>query len=327
MTRYFLVSHDGTILLRDYDGKPADDGAGPARVWVSTIRARCARGRGRTVRAVHAAATSAQAGPWAAVYLQDVHKGLDPTCSRARSSRSRWCRRLRRALINSPGIQQPAFGYQRVLVSCGATYVPKKVWGFADVERRRLGLLPGPGQAADLLPGAGRRGPRGPADAELHPPDARRGAGLRRLPRAADATPQPSSPPRRAGASRRTRNRRSGACRASATRAIVQPVLDKHCVECHSPLKKDGKVDLTGDRTDYFNVAYETLARAKPGPHRQPVRELDPDLQRPGMEHPGDHAEVLGLAGQQAGRVDPAGHPDEKGKPRVNIDDAAGGGS
>ena len=69
------------------------------------------------------------------------------------------------------------------------------------------------------------------------------------------------------------------------------------------PLTKDGGIDLSGDRTDYFNVSYEMLARREPGPDRQPVRELDPDLQRPGMEHPGDHAEVLGLAGQQAGRA------------------------
>jgi hypothetical protein len=39
---------------------------------------------------------------------------------------------------------------------------------------------------------------------------------------------------------------------------VVQPVLDRHCVRCHDDRSK---LDLSGDRTDYFNVAYENLAR------------------------------------------------------------------
>ncbi|MFH1266017.1 MAG: hypothetical protein ABIK89_09830, partial [Planctomycetota bacterium] len=39
----------------------------------------------------------------------------------------------------------------------------------------------------------------------------------------------------------------------------VQPVLDKHCVECHSGAKLEGGVDLAGDYTSLFNVAFETL--------------------------------------------------------------------
>jgi len=39
---------------------------------------------------------------------------------------------------------------------------------------------------------------------------------------------------------------------------VVQPVLDRHCVECHDERLQP---DLSGDRTDYFSVAYENLAR------------------------------------------------------------------
>jgi hypothetical protein len=42
---------------------------------------------------------------------------------------------------------------------------------------------------------------------------------------------------------------------------IVQPVLNQHCVKCHSGDTPKAKLDLCGDRTDYFNVAYEHLAR------------------------------------------------------------------
>ncbi len=39
----------------------------------------------------------------------------------------------------------------------------------------------------------------------------------------------------------------------------VQPILDKHCVECHNPDRRDGKVDLTGDRTAMYSIAYWTM--------------------------------------------------------------------
>jgi hypothetical protein len=39
----------------------------------------------------------------------------------------------------------------------------------------------------------------------------------------------------------------------------VQPVLDKHCVRCHSPEKPDGNVVLSGDRGPMFSLSYYTL--------------------------------------------------------------------
>ncbi len=39
----------------------------------------------------------------------------------------------------------------------------------------------------------------------------------------------------------------------------VQPVLDKHCAECHTGPKPKGGIDLSSDYTSLFNVAYETL--------------------------------------------------------------------
>jgi hypothetical protein len=42
---------------------------------------------------------------------------------------------------------------------------------------------------------------------------------------------------------------------------IVQPVLDKHCSGCHNARKAPNGVDLSGDKTDFFNVSYEILAR------------------------------------------------------------------
>jgi len=40
---------------------------------------------------------------------------------------------------------------------------------------------------------------------------------------------------------------------------VVQPVLDKYCVECHSGGNPDGGYDLSGDKTRLFNMAYDNL--------------------------------------------------------------------
>jgi hypothetical protein len=45
--------------------------------------------------------------------------------------------------------------------------------------------------------------------------------------------------------------------------AQVQPVLDRYCVDCHSGPKPDGLVDLSGDKTRFFNMAYDTLTESR----------------------------------------------------------------
>jgi len=41
----------------------------------------------------------------------------------------------------------------------------------------------------------------------------------------------------------------------------IQPILDKHCVECHNPDKFAGRVDLSGDHLPQFSVSYHTIRR------------------------------------------------------------------
>ncbi len=43
----------------------------------------------------------------------------------------------------------------------------------------------------------------------------------------------------------------------------VQPVLDKYCVSCHSGREPDGALDLSDDKTRYFNMAYEQMLAKK----------------------------------------------------------------
>ncbi len=40
---------------------------------------------------------------------------------------------------------------------------------------------------------------------------------------------------------------------------VVQPVLDKYCIKCHSGPTPKGAMDLSGDKTHYFSMAYDML--------------------------------------------------------------------
>ena len=40
---------------------------------------------------------------------------------------------------------------------------------------------------------------------------------------------------------------------------VVQPVWDKHCVECHAGPTPEGGVDLSGDKTRFFNMSFDNL--------------------------------------------------------------------
>ena len=41
----------------------------------------------------------------------------------------------------------------------------------------------------------------------------------------------------------------------------VQPILDRHCVRCHNPDRRDGGVDLCGDHTPLFSQSYWAMLR------------------------------------------------------------------
>lgn len=100
--------------------------------------------------------------------------------------------------------------------------------------------------------------------------------------------------------------------------AVVQPVLDQHCVRCHDALPMGGDVDLSGDKTDFFNVSYEYLARqGKPG--ENPYTKWIPTFN-------GQEANILQITpkywGSPASRLADlilSGHPGPDGKPRVAL--------
>ena len=324
---YFLVSYDGTLLLRDY-----------ARTEQCVVLA--ARGTGfynpRPLRPRPAPPVRQSTlpeepqGPWAAVYIQDVYNGLEPHVKRGEVKQVAVVQELRRSLISSPGIHRPAFDFQRVLISCGATYVPKKLWGYADVAADGSAYFKVPALQPIYfmaIDAQGRAVQRMRSFTHLMPGETQGCIGCheprsqgpqRSFPIPAVARqPQDLAPP-------------EWGVKGFDYASIVQPVLDKHCVKCHNPVGGTSPsrvppkgIDLTGDRTDFFNVSYEHLARRNQGREGSPyvswiptynghewnIREITP-------KHWGSPASKLA-------DLLLANHPDADGKPRVALDDAA----
>jgi hypothetical protein len=106
---------------------------------------------------------------------------------------------------------------------------------------------------------------------------------------------------------------------------VVQPVLNKHCAKCHSGPTPPAKVDLSDDKTDFFNVSYETLARGRKGNERI---QWDSPYVNWIPTYNGHEANILQITPKAWGSPRSkladlllAGHPDAAGKPRVQLDD------
>ncbi len=41
----------------------------------------------------------------------------------------------------------------------------------------------------------------------------------------------------------------------------IQPILDRHCVACHHPDRREGGIDLCGDHTPKYSTAYWTITK------------------------------------------------------------------
>jgi len=318
---YFLVSHNGNVLVRDYER--TEQAVVLETRGMGFRNARPLRPRPTPpVRSSRVNGGAEDSGPWATVFLQDVYQGLRPHVEPGQVKQIAVVQELARTLINSPGIHKPAFGYQRVLVSCGATYVPKKVWGFADVAPDGSAHFKVPAEQPIYfiaLDAQGRAVQRMRSFTHLMPGEVQGCIGCHeprnqtshaQLPTAALGQPQELKLPEWGV---------RGFCYAS----IVQPVLDKHCVECHHPHDREGGIDLTGDRTDYFNVSYEVLARRNQGRRGSPLVNWIPTYN-------GHESNILEITPKAWGSPQSklaelilSGHPDEEGKPRVAMDEAS----
>jgi len=318
---HFLVSHDGILILRDYAGTEQAVVLGP-KEGIGFYNPRPVRPRPRPpVR--QTTLPEQPDGPWAAVYIQDVYNGLEPHVARGEVKQIAVVQEIRRSLISSPGIHRPAFGFQRVLVSCGATYVPKKLWGYADVAADGSAYFRVPAEQPIYfmaLDAQGRALQRMRSFTHLMPGETQGCIGCHE-PRSEG--PQRSFPLHTIARQPQDLAPPEWGARGFDYASIVQPVLDKHCVKCHTPQSGPKGLDLTGDRTDYFNVSYEHLARKNQGRTGSPYVSWIPTYNG----HEWNIQEITprkwGSPASKLAEIVLANHPDPDGKPRVGLDAAA----
>jgi hypothetical protein len=314
--RYYLVSYDGTILLRDYDCTQQATVLEP-RDGIGFYNARPLRARPRPP--VRGSTLDGDSGRPAmgTLYLQNVYNGLEPHVKRGEVKQIAVVQEVTRALISSPGIHQPLYDFQRMLVSCGATYVPKRVLGFADVAEDGSASFRVPARQPlyfIALDAQGRAVQRMRSFTHLMPGEVQGCIGCHEprqdgprplLPAMLAREPQDLVPP-------------EWGVRGFCYATLVQPVLDKHCVGCHNPHEAVAP-DLSGDRTDCFNVSYETLADLGQGRTGSPYVNWIPtynghewNIQEITPKQWGSHRSKLA-------ELVLAGHPDKDGKPQVRL--------
>jgi hypothetical protein len=356
---HYLVSRDGTILLRDYAGKlsetllapepppaakpPAAKEQRPRPPTLGFYAAQPVRPRPRPRNTRPLNLPGPNANPWADVIINDIRFGLGNAVRPDEIKRVAIVQEMEKDTRSE--VSQRQFGFQFPVVSCGATYAPKRVWGFADVESdgsvRFLApanvpiyFLPldAEGRAVQrmrtfthFMPGEQQSCVGCHENRNYAAADIKRG---RALALAVAKPPQKLRPPS------------WGAADGFSFPKVVQPVLDKHCVGCHSfDAKTEDRVqrpaadlDLSGDRTDYFSVAYENLAR------RGTQAEHGNDV-RGGMAQFGRNpytswiptynnleSNILDIAPKAWGSpksrladIVIGGHPDKHGKPRATL--------
>jgi hypothetical protein len=317
----FVVSKRGAIVLRDYEGTDACELLKPRGLgFYNPVPLRA---HTRPPIVASGLPEHPDAG-WATVFLQDVYNGLEPYVKRGDVKQIAVVQEIEKAQLAS--LDRRAFGFQFPVVSCGATYAPKKVWGYVPVAEDGSAAFKVPAGVPlyfMALDAEGRAVQRMRSFTHFMPGeiqgcvgchDSRQGAPRPGQDRAA-AMYRSTAPPR-------TPTPPEWGLGGFTYARIVQPVLDKHCVPCHSGIAPPKGVDLSGDLTDYFNVSYETLARE----NRRAAKRYTSWI----CTENGNEANILiitprawGSPASEVADLILSGHPDKDGKPRVNMDETS----
>jgi len=288
-------------------------------------------------------------GNWATVFMQDVYNGLEPHVKRGEIKQIAVVQEVEKSTHSpfnnkrpdGPGMRAvPCFGFQFPLVSCGATYAPKKVWGMADVAEDGSAAFRVPSEVPIYflaLDGEGRAVQRMRTFTHLMPGEVQGCVGCH-----ADRnslTPRAETPFAKRIAPQELHRPAWGVKGFSYTE-VVQGVFDRHCVACHNEREQPGNVDLTGDMTDFFNVSYDVLCRtgtqgeknwmshgSPSGAEYDKIRGRSPYVEWIWTIN-GSETNILeieprrwGSPASKLAKIICSGHPDKDGQPRVKVPD------
>jgi len=345
---YYLVSRSGTLELRNYGGgekavllRPGDG--------MGFYSPRPVRPRKRPPVIPSMLPPKEDAQPWATIHMQDVYYGLEPHVKRGEIKQICVVQEIEKSTFTPLVHQVPtgkgyaantAFGYQFPLVSCGATYAPKKVWGFADVAEDGSACFRVPAELPIYFMAIDRHGravQRMRTFTHLMPGEVQGCVGCHA--ERSDAAGRRHAAPAFLGRTPQELRPPEWGLAGFSYADVVQPVLDRYCIECHNARAAAGGVDLSGDKTDFFNVSYDVLARKGTlGQWRPEVHGVKVSSRQEGRSPytswistiNGSEYNVLEIRPKAWGSpASPladlilAGHCDEDGKPRFEMDPAA----
>ncbi len=352
---HYLVSKGGIVQLRDFDGNAVSlaglqNGLGfyspqPVRALdpPPVVSGNTMDGDAELPE------DGSVSGNWATVVLQDVYAGLEPYVQRGEIKQIAVVQEVEKS-THSPFTNKrpdsaehftvPIFGYQFPLVSCGATYAPKKVWGLADVHDDGSATFRVPSEVPIYflaLDGEGRALQRMRTFTHLMPGEVQSCFGCHAdrnsvapqvtVHRSAPLVPQELRQP-------------AWGVKGFSYPEVVQGVFDRHCIKCHNEREQAGNVDLTGDMTDFFNVSYDVLCRtgtqgernwmlhgSPSGAEYDSVRGMSPYVEWIWTIN-GAETNILEIAPRRWGspasklaEILRGGHPDQNGQPMVNVPD------
>jgi hypothetical protein len=352
----FLVSKGGTIQLRDFSANAVSllfpqEGMG----FYSPMPIRATQTppvvRGKFMdHDVELPEDGSVSGAWATVYVQDVYNGLTPHVKRGDIKQIAVVQEIEKSThtpqnnrrLDREGMRNIAvFGFQFPLVSCGATYAPKKLWGLADVHADGSAAFKVPSEVPIYflaLDGEGRALQRMRSFTHMMPGEVQGCVGCHA--NRNHATPHST---RRSVIHTSVQELKQPAwgVKGFSYQEVVQGVFDRNCIECHNERQQPAKVDLTGDMTDFFNVSYDILCRTGTQAERDWINHGSPS----GPEY--DHVRgmspytewiwTINGAGHNVLEIEPrrwgspaslvaeiirTGHPDAEGKSRVDVPDA-----
>jgi hypothetical protein len=259
---------------------------------------------------------------WATVVLQNVYRGLEPQVRPGEVKEIAVIQEVHKPVRTD--LAQRAFGFQFPVISCGATYAAKRVWGYATVAPDGSACFKVPARRPIYfmaLDAQGRAVQRMRTFTHLMPGEVQGCIGCHE-PRQQTTV---AAHPRVAPVPQELRPPEWGQGVGFDYTAIVQPVLDKHCVSCHSGNVPAGRIDLCGDKTDFFNVSYEYLAR---GRKRSGEAEWDSPYVSWIPTYNGMEQNILqitpkywGSPASKLAEIIFSGHPDTNGQRRVQMEE------
>jgi len=314
----FLVSARGPILMRTIDGTCQSTVLAAPGDGMQYFNAQPVRPR--SLPPVVAPKLLGEEQEYATIFLQDVYNGLEPHVKRGEVKRIRVVRELHKPLRIDPS--KRAFGFQFPVISCGATYAGKQVLGEVSVEPdgsacfRVPSMMPiyfmaidAEGRAVQrmrsfthLMPGE-VQGCIGCHEHRCHASRPRLGSAYNLPPR--DLEPM------------------EWGTEGFDYARTVQPVFDKYCIECHNSIDPPNRIDLTGGRTDFFNVSYDVLAREGQGRTGTQYVNWIPTYNGQEWNILEVEPRTWGSPRSKLAEVLLSNHPDEDGKKRFEIDDAS----